>query len=129
MTLELLLQIFLEFFMELVGGLLTGASLGAASRIPWISRSLNTLHTAIMFFGAGFLIGWLSIWIFPGAFIRSSSLHGISLFITPTLAGLAMSAIGWIRLRQGRLVVQFESFSYGFIFAFAMTLIRLLFTK
>ena len=58
MTLELLLQIFLEFFMELVGGLLTGASLGAASRIPWISRSLNTLHTAIMFFGAGFLIGW-----------------------------------------------------------------------
>jgi hypothetical protein len=48
---EALLQILLEFVLELVGGLLTGASLGAASRIPWISRSLNTLHTAIMFFG------------------------------------------------------------------------------
>jgi len=45
------------------------------------------------------------------------------------LAGFAMSAIGWIRRRQGKLLIRLETFSAGFIFAFAMALIRLLLTE
>jgi hypothetical protein len=81
-----------------------------------------------MFLGFGLFVGWLSILIFPKAFVRSSNLHGISLLITPVLAGFTMSALGWIRLRQGRKLIRLETFSCGFVFAFAMAVIRLLFT-
>ncbi|HEV8134492.1 MAG TPA: hypothetical protein VGP85_07445 [Pyrinomonadaceae bacterium] len=126
---ELLLQIFLEFLVQVVGGVLLDLILHSFSRVPRLSKGLNSLHTAFLFFVVGSAIGGFSILFFPQAFIRSSTLHGISLVITPTIAGLVMSAIGWFRLRQGKLVVHLESFSYGFIFAFGMALVRLLFTK
>jgi hypothetical protein len=126
---EFLLQIFLEFLLQVIGELLLEVILHTTSRVPWLKRSQNALHTALLFFVFGSSVGGLSIWFFPEAFIRSSTVHGISLLITPVLAGLMMSAIGWLRLRQGKLVVQLESFSYGFICAFGMALIRLLFTK
>jgi len=74
-------------------------------------------------------VGFLSILIFPNSFVRSSNLHGISLLITPVLAGFTMSAIGWFRARQGKSLIRLETFSCGFIFAFGMALIRLLFTS
>jgi len=125
---ELLLEIFLEFVLQFVGEVLLEGILHAAWRVGWVRRTVNSLLIAILLFGAGALFGWLSIWIFPNAFIRSSSLHGISLVITPMLAGLTMSVMGWIRRRQGKLVIRLESFFYGFIFAFGMALVRLLFT-
>jgi hypothetical protein len=75
----------------------------------------------------GFIVGGLSLLIFPYAFVRGSRLHGISLVITPTLAGLAMAGLGWLRDRQGKPRIRLDSFSYGFVFAFAMTLMRFLF--
>lgn len=39
-----------------------------------------------------------------------------------------MAAIGWIRERQGKLVVRLETFSYAFALAFGMALIRFYFT-
>ena len=125
---EFLLELFLEFLLQIIGEVFIDVILHAASRFTWVRRTLNALLTAIMYFGLGLFIGWFSIWIFPKAFIRSSTLHGISLLITPVLAGFTMSAIGWIRVRRGNLLIRLESFSYGFIFAFAMALIRLLFT-
>jgi hypothetical protein len=81
-----------------------------------------------MYLGLGLFVGWLSILILPEAFVRSSNLHGISLLITPVLAGFTMSALGWIRLRQRKTLIRLETFSCGFVFAFGMALIRLLFT-
>lgn len=112
---ELLLQIFLEFLVQVVGGILLDLILHTSSRVPRLSKSSNALHTAFLFFVVGCAIGGFSVWLFPQAFIRSSTLHGMSLVITPTIAGLVMSAIGWFRLRTGKLVVHLESFSYGFI--------------
>jgi len=126
---ESLLQAFLELLLQVVGGVLLDVILRLTSRVPWLRRSFTALHTAFLLFVVGCFIGWFSIWFFPQAFIRSSTLHGISLVITPALAGLVMSGIGWLHLRQGKLVVHLESFSYGFIFAFGMALVRLLFTK
>ena len=126
---ELLLEIFLEFLIEIVGGVLLDVVLHVSSRFVRTRQTLNALLTLIMYFGLGLFVGWLSILIFPKAFVRSSNLHGISLLITPVLAGFAMSAIGWIRRRQGKLLIRLETFSAGFIFAFAMALIRLLLTE
>jgi len=125
---EFLLQIFLEFLLQVVGGVITDVVLHALSRFIRSSRTLNALVTLIMYLGLGLFVGWLSILILPEAFVRSSNLHGISLLITPVLAGFTMSALGWIRLRQRKTLIRLETFSCGFIFAFAMALIRLLFT-
>ena len=125
---EFLLQIFLEFLLQIISEVLLDVFLHTTSRYTWLRKSLNALLTAVLFFAAGLLIGFLSISIFPQAFIRSSTLHGINLLITPVLAGFTMFAIGWYRVRRGNLLIRLESFSYGFIFAFAMALIRLLFT-
>ena len=126
---EFLLQIFLEFLLQVVGGLITDVVLHALSRFIRSRRTLNALVTLIMYLGLGLFVGWLSILIFPKAFVRSSNLHGLSLLITPVLAGFTMSALGWIRLRQRKTLIRLETFSCGFIFAFAMALIRLLLTE
>jgi VIT1/CCC1 family predicted Fe2+/Mn2+ transporter len=118
--LELLLQLFGEFLLEFV--IRTGA------RIPWVNAAATKLLTALVYFGIGVVIGLVSLLFFPKAFVRSESLHGISLVITPVLAGLVMNAIGWIRVRQGELAIQIERFSYGFALAFGMALIRFYFT-
>ena len=107
---ELLLQIFLEFLVQVVGGVLLDLILHTISRVPRLTKSLNSLQTPFLFFVAGCAIGGFSIWVFPQAFIRSSTLHGISLVITPVIAGLVMSAIGWFRLRKGKLVVTWRVF-------------------
>jgi hypothetical protein len=125
---EILLEIFFEFLIPLVGEILFDVFLHQLKRVPRLYNTLNVAVTAVMYFGVGLFLGWLSILIFPNAFVRSSRLHGISLLITPVLGGLVMSCIGWIRMRHGSPVVRLETFSLGFIFAFGMALIRLLFT-
>lgn len=126
----LVVEIFLEFILELFVELFVDVlAHGASSRVPWIRRAVNTFLTAVIYFGVGLFAGFVSLWFFPKAFIRSETLHGISLLITPALAGLAMAAIGTIRERQGKVVIRLESFSYGFLLAFAMALIRFWYTQ
>jgi len=126
---QILLEILFEVLIPLLGEILFDVVLHQLKRTPRLYNTLNAAVTAIMYFGVGLFMGWLSILIFPEAFVRSSRLHGISLIITPVLGGLLMSYIGWIRKRHGSPVVRLETFSLGFIFAFGTALIRLLFTK
>lgn len=129
---ELLLQIIVEFFLEfivqIVGEVFLEVAFQKSSAAPWARKALSASLAVLMYFGLGLIIGWLSILVFPHSFIRSSRLHGISLIITPLLAGLTMSGIGWIRQRQGKLVIRLDTFAYGFIFAFGTALVRFLFT-
>jgi hypothetical protein len=46
---ELLLQIFLEFLVQVVGGVLLDLILHTISRVPRLSKRLNSLHTAFLF--------------------------------------------------------------------------------
>jgi len=71
--------------------------------------------------------GGLSLFIFPHPLVHPSRLHGINLLVSPIVTGLVMSLIGSILSRQGKKVVQIESFGYGFAFAFGMALIRYFF--
>jgi hypothetical protein len=120
---ELLLEAVLYIIAEILGEL----SLRALSRLPWTREPFNAIVTLIMYLGVGVVIGFISILIFPKAFVRSSQLHGISLFVTPVLGGFVMSFISWVRVR-GDFLVRLETFACGFVFAFGMALIRLLFT-
>ena len=125
---EFMSQIFLEFVLQIFGELLVELGLRSLAE-PF--RERETRNPFLAFFGyaiLGFLVGGLSLSIFPQSFVRSSGLHGINLFITPILAGLVMSGVGWLRHRHGGSVMRLDSFGYGFIFAFGMSLVRFLFT-
>ena len=126
--LELVLQLFLELGLQLVFELLIEAVFRVFQKVPWEHRTLTLVGAVIMYLVLGLTTGFLSLLIFPESFIRSARFHGISLIVTPLLAGLAMSGIGWLRRRQGKPVLRLDTFGYGFVFAFGMALVRFLFT-
>ena len=76
----------------------------------------------------GLILGGVSLLIFPRSFVRSETFHGISLLITPVVSGLAMGALGRWREGRGETVLRLDSFVYGFVFAFAMALVRFVYT-
>jgi hypothetical protein len=126
--LEFLLQTLIELVLYVFGELLVELGLSSLAE-PFRSREARNPVLAFVGYALlGLIAGGLSLLIFPNSFVRSARLHGISLFVTPVLAGLLMSGVGWLRRRQGRAVIRLDSFSYGFIFAFGMALIRFLFT-
>jgi hypothetical protein len=64
---------------------------------------------------------------FPHPLVHPSRFPGISVIISPVLAGLGMSFVGSMQRKHNRKVMQVESFGYGFAFAFGMALVRFLF--
>jgi H+/Cl- antiporter ClcA len=76
----------------------------------------------------GAVAGALSILVFPHSFIHSDRFHGISLLVTPVLAGLVMSAVGWLREKREQNLIRLDTFGYGAVFAFGFALVRFLFT-
>jgi hypothetical protein len=125
---EFLFQIVFEFILQIFGELLVELGLRSAAE-PFREREARNPVLAFVGYALlGIIVGGLSLLIFPQSFVRSAKLHWVSLVITPTLAGLVMSLVGWLRNRQGKTVIRLDSFSYGFIFAFGMALVRFLFT-
>jgi len=124
----ILFEFFLEFLLQIVIEILFEVGIHKLSVGPWARKTINATLAVLLYFGLGVIVGWLSVMVFPHSFIRSSRLHGVSLIVTPTLAGLTMSGIGWLRARQGSSSIRLDTFAYGFLFAFGMALVRLLFT-
>jgi len=122
---ELLLFI-LEFLLEVAGSALVDLGLRSFGE-PFIRREArNPVLAAIGYALFGLLAGGLSLIIFPQPFARSERFHGINLVITPVMAGLTMSAVGrWLE-KKGKTRLRLDSFAYGFLFAFAMALVRFL---
>ena len=126
---EILVEILLEFVLPLIAEVFAEAALHKLGRISWVRSTGLVVLTAILYFGVGVAAGIISLFIFPNAFARSSRLHGISLVITPVLGGLVMSYIAWLRVRTSDWTIRLEAFAYGFVFAFPMALLRLLFAE
>src|SRR5829696_4625450 len=104
--LEIIIEIFLEFLLQIVGELFVELFIRIGASIPWVNKAASNLLTALVLFAVGLFIGWVSLWIFPRAFVRSEGLHGISLVVTPVMAGLAMAALGLPRERWGKPMIR-----------------------
>jgi hypothetical protein len=100
-----------------------------------IARFFNTLEfrnpwvAAFVYVALGSLAGGLSLIFFPHPIGHPSKLHGISLFVSPVLAGVMMAGVGSLLRRRDKEVIQLESFRYGFALAFGMAAVRFLFAK
>lgn len=113
---ELLLQIIIEVLVEL-------GFHGVRSTFQ-NRRNRNPLLAFIGYAMFGGIIGALSLLIVSHQLIESKTFALLNLFITPVIAGLLMSYMGYLRKRRGKAVVRLDSFIYGFTFAFTMALVR-----
>ncbi|HLY41156.1 MAG TPA: hypothetical protein VKR52_08065 [Terracidiphilus sp.] len=124
-----LFEIIAEFLLELAGqaliSILARTSEGALQAIHKLAPF--TIAIAVALLGAA--CGGLSILIFPHPLIHHVRVPGISVIISPIMAGLFMAQIGRILRRRGQITTPIESFGYGFAFAFAMATIRLIFVR
>jgi hypothetical protein len=48
----------------------------------------------------------------------------LDLAVTPVMASLAMAALGAWRAKRGQQIFRIDSFSYGYLFALGMALVR-----
>jgi uncharacterized membrane protein YadS len=88
------------------------------------TRRANPIIATATFAVVGVSFGFLSVWLFPHRLVHPTRVRGISLLISPILTGMAMASIGRTVRKRGKQSVRIESFTYGFIFAFALSLVR-----
>ena len=117
-----------EALLEIVFSLLGDLGLHSVKEATASREDRNPILAGIGYALLGSIAGGVSLLIFPEAFARSERFHGISLLISPVLAGLAMAGFGWSLERSGKRRLRLDSFVYGFIFAMPMSLVRFYFT-
>jgi len=120
LLLEVLIELFPELLLELVWRSLREVLQPRAEKEP----VLAFLGYALL----GAAAGALSLLPFPHAFVHGSKWHGMSLIVSPVLAGVGMSIVGWFRRRRGEPLIRLDTFPYGFSLAFGVALVRFLCT-
>jgi hypothetical protein len=126
---ELLLAFILEILLPIIGELFLELGVRSLGE-PFMQREKrNPILAGAGYALFGLIFGGASLLIFPNSFVRSERFHGINLLVTPVVAGLAMSGLGWLRRRKGQTVIRLDSFIYGFLFAFMMALVRFVYTN
>ena len=120
---EFIIQIVLDVLLEILGAALVEV-LVSTRRIPWVDQAATKFVTGLILFAVGAFIGWVSLWIFPNAIVRSESLHGISLVITPVLTGATMVGLGWLLRERQKPVIRLGHFAIGYVVALGMALVR-----
>jgi chromate transport protein ChrA len=128
---EFLLEAFLEVIAAAVLDLVSRALLGLFKGLAEAVKH-NRVLTSILYALLGALAGALSLLILPHPLIHHEQpirLHGISLLVSPIIAGFVLSLVGGILRRLGKKVTPVETFGYGFAFALGMALIRFFFAK
>ncbi len=120
---ELVAEVFLQGIVHMLGDL--GANLVAAYRRAGPRSGFLSAFGHILF-GAAF--GGLSLLVFSESFAHTDTMRLVALFCSPLLAGLISALIGTRRRDADRTAVLFETFLYGFLFAFSFALVRYLWT-
>ena len=127
--LEMFLEIFLEAAFEFAAEFLGALVLRGLAEVFDTSDLKNPLLASIGYVFLGGVAGGLSLLFFPHPLVHPSRVPGLTVVISPVLAGLGMSLVGSTLRKRNKKAVQIESFGYGFAFAFGMAVVRFFFTK
>ena len=128
---EFLLEAFLELIAAAVLALVSRASQGLFRGVAEAVH-YNRVLMVVVYALLGALAGTLSLPVLPHPLLHHehpSRFHGISILISPIVAGLVLSAFGDVLRRLGKKVTPIETFNYGFAFALGMAVVRLFFAK
>jgi hypothetical protein len=121
--LEVLFEAAFEFVAEFIGALI----IRAVGAVFDTSEIKNPVLAYIVYMVLGGVVGGLSLLLFPFPLVHPSRLPGLSVIISPVLAGLGMSMVGSTLQKRNKKAMRIESFGYGFAFAFGMAVIRFLY--
>jgi hypothetical protein len=127
--LEMFLEIFFEAAFEFAAEFFGAFIWRGVAAVFDTSEFKNPLLACIGYVFLGGVAGGLSLPFFPHPMVHPSRVPGLSVVISPVLAGLGMSMVGTALRKRNKKAMQIESFGYGFAFAFGMALVRFLFTK
>ena len=124
---EIVFQFFVEIFIQIFAEALF--ELGFYSLAEALNRKerRNPVLASIGYLLWGGIIGLITIFVFPTLMIKNQVLRILNLFLSPVLAGLAMSAIGSWRRKRGQDTLRIDSFIYGALFAFGLAIMRYLY--
>lgn len=122
--LEVLIEIVVEIFVQVIGELLVELGVRGFGKLT-SGRKSNPVVAAIGYVLLGLGLGALSVWLWPQA-LMADDLRVINLIVSPLLAGGMMALVGLIVRRRGKNTIRLESFFYGWLFAFSMSLVRFL---
>jgi hypothetical protein len=127
--LELFLEIFLEAAFEFAAESIGDLILRGLAEVFDTSEFKNPLLAALGYVFLGGVAGVVSLLFLPHPLVHRSRVPGLSVLVSPFLAGLGMSLVGSTLRQRNKKPTQIESFGYGFAFAFGMALVRFLFVK
>ena len=88
---------------------------------PWVAAAGYTVY--------GALVGALSLWLFPTAWLQSPWARVANLAVAPLAAGATMALMGAWRRRRGEPLLRIDRFSYGTLFALALAVVRFVFAE
>lgn len=111
---EFLLQAIIEMLVEL--GFHSVKEPFVRPPNPWLAAFGYAI------FGAA--LGGASLLLFPDHLTPSGTWRLVNLILSPVAAGLLMAAFGAWRARRGETLFRIDRFSYGFLFALALALVR-----
>ena len=119
--LEAAFEILAQMFFELV------AEIGLRSLAEPFRKTqpLNPILAGIGYVSYGAVAGGLSL-LLPKVFAVELWLRLLNLIATPIVCGYIMAKVGQIRARRGESVMRMDTFSYGYLFALSMAVVRLL---
>lgn len=122
-----MIEVFFEIFFELILQLVVEYLTSSGLRAPLRKRKGPPAPAWLA--GAGYLVlggllGGASLIIFPTHWVSDPGMRLLNLLITPVIAGLLMSALGAWRRRRGKELLRLDQFTHGWLFAFALALVR-----
>jgi hypothetical protein len=125
--LELLFEIFGEFLLQAV--LEIFAEFGMRLVAEPFRKAPNAWLAAIGYMLFGAVAGAISLWLFPVHWVKGDTLRLVNLGMTPVLTGLLMSVIGRWRAHRDQELLRIDRFSYGYLFALSLGLVRFYFAQ
>lgn len=117
-----MLEFLFEVLLQMVFEVLAEAGL-------WFFRKYRTKRpgpglAAVGYAFLGIVCGLVSLLVFPALLLRSPTARLLNLLVTPLVAGAAMALLAWWWRRREQPNLRAAHFVQGFLFAFAMALVR-----
>ncbi|PTT92033.1 hypothetical protein DBR42_02780 [Pelomonas sp. HMWF004] len=119
----MLFELLAELLFQIVGEVLV--ELGLHSLDPPFRQQPNVWLAVLGYVLLGGLLGALSLWAWPDHLTRDGWPRLLNLVVTPVIAGLVMSLLGRWRARRGDPVLRIDRFACGYLFALALSVVRL----
>jgi hypothetical protein len=116
---EFLLQVFVEALVEL----------GFHSLAEPFRRPPNPWLAAMGYAIFGAALGGLSLLAFPAHLTPAGVARIANLVLAPVAVGGCMVALGAWRARRGEPLLRIDRFSYGYLFALSLALVRFYFAQ